>query len=498
MNTNTKKKFSDFIGREEEINILERMYASNKPELLALYGRRRVGKTFLIRQFFKDKKVVFFNTTGAKDGTLTEQLGHFNDQISKIFYNGIPLVAPKTWDEAFSLLTKVINETKAKKIILFFDEIPWMATRKSRLLQHLDYYWNQHWSNDKRIKLIICGSSASWIIKKVINNKGGLHNRTTQRIHLEPFNLQETKSYLNSLGVRLKNQQILLLYMVTGGVAYYLSNIKKGLSAAQIIENLAFNEKGILFDEFNNLFSSLFDQSEACIQIVQMLGKHPYGLGKRELLKSLGKSSMGGSGLKKLEELENAGFIMSFTPHYHKRQGIYYRLIDEYVLFYLKWIAPIRKSLQKKSLEKGNWQSMQQTPTWYSWLGYAFESVCYKHIFAIRKALSIPPDAIANAWRYVPRKGKPEQGAQIDLLFDRNDDAITICEIKYTEKPFTLTKDYMAALKRKLVVFKEQTRSRKQLFLAIISANGVKNNLHTEDNISGVVTLDDLFTQYPQ
>ena len=386
-----------------------------------------------------------------------------------------------------------------RKIVLFFDEIPWMMTKKSRLLQTLDYYWNQHWSNNKRVKLIICGSSASWIIKKVINDKGGLHNRITQKIHLAPFNLHETKSYLNSLGVQLKNQQILLLYMATGGVVYYLSFVKKGLSATQLIENLAFSEKGVLFYEFDNLFSSLFDQSEVFIKIVQMLSKHPYGLGKRELLKRLGKSSIGGSGIKKLEELEDAGFITSFTPHYHKRQGIYYKLIDEYVLFYLKWIAPIKKSLQKRLLEKGNWQGMQRTPAWYSWLGCAFEAVCYKHIFAIRKALSIPPDAIANAWRYMPRKDKSKYGgAQIDLLFDRNDDAITICEIKYTEKLFILTKEYMAVLKRKLDVFKEQTRSKKQLFIAIISANGIKNNFYAKDSIGGVVTLDDLFVQYPR
>lgn len=484
----------NLTGRKEELDILQQMYASNKPEFLALYGRRRIGKTFLVRQFFKDKKGAFFNVTGTKNGTFAEQLAHFRDQISKTFYNGVALATPKTWDEAFRLLTNTVEKLQAKKIVLFFDEIPWMATRRSRLLQNLDYYWNQYWSNDARIKLIICGSSASWIINKIINNKGGLHNRITRKIHLEPFNLRETKAYLSGLGVQLKNQQILLLYMVTGGVAYYLSNVEKGLSAAQLIEKIAFNEKSILFNEFDNLFSSLFDQADICVQIIQEIGKHQYGVGKRELLKKLGKAFMGSGGLKKLEELEEAGFIMSFTPLYHKRQGIYYRLIDEYVLFYLRWLAPIRQSLQKKSLEKDNWQSMQQTPAWYSWLGYAFESVCYKHISAIMKALSIPPGAVASAWRYVPRKGKAGQGAQIDLLFDRSDDTITICEIKYTEEPFTLTKEYVAALQRKLLVFKEQTRTKKQLFLAIISANGIKNNFYAEDIISsGVVTLDDLF-----
>ncbi len=496
MNTNTditKTDFKSLICRREEIDTLQQMYESNKPEFLALYGRRRVGKTFLIKQFFKDKKGIFFNVMGTKNGAFIEQLSHFSDQVGKAFYNGANLAPPKNWDDAFKSLTNAIEKAQAKKIILFFDEIPWMATRKSRLLQNLDYYWNQYWSSDARVKLIICGSSASWIINKVINNTGGLHNRITGSMHLDPFNLRETKSYLNSLGIQLTNQQILLIYMLTGGVAYYLSSVGKGLSAAQVIEKMAFDEKGILFNEFNNLFSSLFDQSDICVQIIKEIGKYQYGVGKTELLKKLGKAFMGDSGLKKLEELEEAGFIVSFTPHYHKRQGIYYKLIDEYIIFYLKWIMPIKKSLQKKALEKGNWQSVQQTPAWHSWLGYAFEAICYKHISAIRKALSISPGAVANTWRYVPKKGKTERGAQIDLLFDRDDDAITICEIKCTEEPFVLTKDYVVTLQRKLAVFKEQTRTKKQIFLAIVSASGVKNNFYAEDIISGVVTLDDLF-----
>jgi len=493
MNKNMQKKHVDFTGRAEEVDILMQLYESRKPEFMALYGRRRIGKTFLIRKVFEKKKCIFFNVTGTKNGPIAEQITHFCEQVGKVFYRGANLAAAKNWDEAFKLLTNAIKEERSKKIILFFDEIPWMATKKSRLLDNLDYYWNQHWSNDSRIKLIICGSSASWIVDKIINNKGGLHNRVTMRMRLEPFNLQETKAYLQNSGIQLKNQQILLIYMVTGGVAHYLSGIKKGLSAAQNIEMIAFNEKGILFDEFNNLFSSLFNNPDVCTQIVQAISGYQYGVGKRELLKSIGKSLVGDSGVKKLNELEEAGFIMSFTPHYHTRQGIYYRLIDEYITFYFKWLAPIKKSLQRKALEKGYWQSIQQTPAWYNWLGYAFESVCYKHLHVIRKALSIPPDAIANSWRYVPRKGELERGAQIDLLFDRNDDTITICEIKYTEEPFVLTKEYVDILKRKLAVFKEQTRTKKQLFLVIITANGLKNNFYAEDIVSGVVTLDDLF-----
>ncbi len=485
------------VGRFEEVKLLQQLFDSDRPEFLALYGRRRVGKTYLIRVYFEDKDIVFFNVTGLKNGSRAKQLTHFIQQIGKVFYGGASLIVPKKWDEAFKILTEAINkQAENKKIILFFDELPWMATKKSMLLQELDYYWNQYWSNDKRIKLIVCGSSASWIIHKIIKNKGGLHNRITRKIYLEPFSLSETKLFLDKQGINLKNQQILMIYMVTGGIPYYLSHIEKGLSAIQIIEKLAFTEKGILFDEFDNLFSSLFDHSDIYINLVKTIAGRRYGIGQRKLLKTVGIAAMGGVGIKALQNLEETGFIMSFMPYKHKRQGIYYRLIDEYSYFYLKWIAPVKRSLQKKSLEKGNWQAMQKSPEWHGWLGYAFEAVCYKHISAIRKALSISPDAIANSWRFVPRKGSKIRGAQIDLLFDRNDDSITLCEIKYNDEPFVITKDYVDNLNRKIEVFKEQTRTKKQLFLTFISVNGIKNNYYAEDMINGVVTLDDFFEDY--
>lgn len=485
---------SNLFGREDEVAILQHFFASNKAEFLAMYGRRRVGKTYLVRQFFEKKNAIFFNVTGTKEGSRAKQLLHFTQQIGKVFYGGVSLAVPHNWDGAFNTLTEAINkQAKNKRIILFFDELPWMATKKSMLLQELDYYWNQHWSNDKRIKLIVCGSSASWIIHKIINNKGGLHNRITRKICLEPFTLSDTKHFLSKRGIKLKNEQILMIYMVTGGIPYYLSYVDKGLSAAQIIEKLAFTEKGILLNEFDNLFSSLFEHSEIYIQLIKAIASRRYGIGQQELLKIMGTSAMGAVGIKALRELEETGFIISFMPHYHKRQGIYYRLIDEYTYFYLKWIAPIKKTLQRRSLNKGNWQAMQKTPEWHSWLGYAFEAVCYKHISVIRQALLISPDAIANSWRYIPRKNIKGRGAQIDLLFDRKDDVITLCEIKYSEEPFILTKEYVEVLKNKMEVFKEQTQTKKQLFLAFIATNGIKNNYYAEDMISGVVVLDDLF-----
>lgn len=482
------------IGRNEEIDLLENMYESNRPEFLAIYGRRRVGKTYLIRLFAETKKAVFFNITGIKDAPRSRQLETFAQQLSKVFYSGVPIVTPKNWGSAFQLLTDAANtHSKKKRIILFFDELPWLATPKSMLLQELDYYWNQHWSNDARIKLIVCGSNASWIIHKIINNKGGLHNRITQKIALEPFTLSETNEFLINQKITLKKQQLLMVYMVTGGIPYYLSYIEKGLSAAQIIEKIAFTKKSFLFSEFENLFSSLFDNAENYIKAIKIIASRRYGIGQQELLIMMGKSVMGSVGVNLLRNLEETGFIISFVPHEHKRQGIYYRLIDEYVYFYLKWIEPIKSTLQKNSMPAGYWLSKQQTSEWSIWLGYSFESFCLKHISLIRQALSIPPDAVAHSWRYVPRKNSDNRGAQIDLLFDRNDDAITICEIKYTEEPFTITKEYLDNLQKKMTVYKEQTGTKKQLFLAIISANGIKNNYYAEQIVSGIVTLEDFF-----
>ena len=484
----------EIFGRYEELKILEDIYLSKEPEFLAIYGRRRVGKTFLIRTFFEKKNCIFFDITGAKATKLSDQIKHFTKRIGKIFYKGAKLEAGKNWDETFELLTEAINSIeKNQKIVLFFDEFPWMATKNSKLLQNLDYYWNQHWSKDKRVKLIICGSSASWIIDKIVNNKGGLHNRLTHSIYLEPFNLSETKNFLFSKGIKLENRHILQLYMVLGGVPYYLNKIEKGLSATQNIEKLTFRKKSFLLGEFDNLFSSLFSDHEICIDFMREIALHIYGIGQESLLKKIGKSVQGKGGLQKLKSLQDAGFVMSFKPQFHKRKGIYYKVIDAYSLFYFRWIEPIKETLLQKSLTIGYWDKIKKQPAWNSWAGYGFESICYEHLAQISSALNLSPTAIPNTWRYVPTKGSQELGAQIDLLFDRDDDAITVCEIKYTDKPFVIDKEYAAKLLNKVKVFKDKTRTKKQIFIAMISANGIKKTIYSEELISGVVTLEDLF-----
>lgn len=483
----------DFSGRREEQLVLDEFFSSENPEFLAIYGRRRVGKTFLVRNFFKHKSCIFFNATGILNEPLSRQLIEFTKEISRTFFYGTELKEKNNWFDTFELLTDAINKQipKNKKVVLFFDEFPWMATPRSKLLQALDYYWNRYWSQDIRIKLIVCGSAASWIINNIVHNKGGLHNRLTKTLLLEPMSLSETKGMLHNLGAALNNKHISQIYMVTGGIPFYLSHITPGLSASQIIEKLAFSKNCLLLEEFDKLYSSLFHDAGIYIEMVRIIANNRYGISQEALFKKIKTISRGGSLVRKLKELENTGFIISFTPYKNKKKGIFYKVIDEYSLFYFHWIEPIKETLLKKGLRKGYWDKIMHSHSWYVWAGYSFEAICYKHLNQISKALDLSPTAIPNTWKYTSKKG--DQGAQIDLLFDRDDDAITICEIKYTNEPFAIDKEYAAKLRMKLEVFKNKTKTQKQLFLSIISANGIKKTMYSEEMVIGIVTLDDLF-----
>jgi AAA+ ATPase superfamily predicted ATPase len=482
------------LGRQDEITLLKEILYSLSPQFLAIYGRRRVGKTYLIRNYFSAKEeVVFFDATGLKSASMKDQLANFTDRVGEIFYNGVKLLPDKNWRSMFKTLTDAFKTiSQDKKIVIFLDEFPWMATNKSGLLQSLDYFWNQYWSKDNRVKLIICGSSASWILDKIINNKGGLHNRITASILLEAFKLKDTKQFLEAQGLNITNQQLVDLYMVTGGIPYYLTKFKKGLSVAQNIEQIAFRKNAFLLNEFDNLFSSLFDQSDIYVDIIRYITKNKSGVSQVEICKQVKDISTGGQATKKLRALEDTGFIKSFTPYTHNKKGIYYRVIDEFTLFYLKWIEPIKQTLFSTGVASHYWENQMQTQDWAIWSGYALESVCYKHLLQISNSLRINPTSVPNAWRYIPKKNSEDKGAQIDLLFDRPDNAITLCEIKYSNKPFTIDKEYADTLKRKIAVFQKQTKTKKQIFFSLIAANGVINNYYADSIISEIVTLNDL------
>ena len=467
------------FGREKEVSILQQAQDSVEAEMISVIGRRRVGKTFLIEQFFKDR--IIFHLTGAQNAPLEEQLENFAAKL------GDPDNRPKSWNKAFHLLQDFLGdklkEAEGKKVI-FLDELPWLATPKSGFLRALGYFWN-NWAARQNLIIVICGSAASWMIRKVVNHKGGLHNRITKRIHLHPFTLGETEKYLKSRQIFFDRYQIIQLYMATGGVPHYLKEIRGGLSAVQNIENMCFSETGLLRNEFSRLYSSLFVHSENHIAIIKALGNRRQGLTRPQLVE-ISKVAEGGTMARTLEELIQSGFISSYRPFGKKKKEKLYRLTDEYSLFYLHFIE------DKEHEGENIWHHISQTQTFKIWSGYTFESICLKHIPQIKKAMSIAGIYSISGSFY--KKGtNDEDGAQIDLLIDRNDLTISLFEIKFHTETFSLTKSYTEKLREKMRIFRETTKTKKQLFWVFISTFGLKPNQYSTSIIAQSLTMDDLF-----
>lgn len=410
---------------------------------------------------------------------------NFKIELEKVGNNVLPIETPKNWFDAFILLIKHLESSgNSRQKVVFFDELPWLATNRSGFLRALSYFWNS-WADRQNVIVIICGSAASWMIQKVVNHKGGLHNRITRRIFLKPFNLSETEAFLESKNIFLDRYQILQIYMAMGGIPHYLDAVEEGLSATQNIDQICFSDSGLLNREFSRLYSALFDNSENHITIIRALSTKNQGMTRQELIKNT-KFSDGGGLTKVLEELTESGFISKYYPFGKKKRKLIYRLTDEYSLFYLNFME------NKTHEEDTVWQKLSQTQTYKTWSGYAFESICLKHIPQIKKALSIAGIYSESASFY--QKGeKKMEGAQIDLVIDRNDQVINLFEIKFYNEEFTISKEYADKLRKKMSVFRLVTKTKKQLFYMMITTFGLKKNQHSIGLIVNDLTIDDLF-----
>lgn len=473
------------IGRKKEQEILQETLNSSEAEMVAIIGRRRVGKTFLIKKTFE--KQLIFEVTGLQNAPLSEQLENFVFKIREWSKSKVIATTPKSWLKAFMLLITCLEEHNFKeKKVVFLDELSWLATHKSGFLRALGFFWNS-WAVNKNIIVVICGSAASWMINKVVNHRGGLHNRITKRIQLQPFTLAETKEYLQNKNINFKNYQIVQLYMAMGGVPHYLKEIRGNRSVPQNIDDICFANLGLLRTEFDNLYFSLFDNAENHIKIIRGLAKHSQGLTRKKIIAATNLPE-GGSTTRLLNELIHSGFISVYYPFGKQKKNKLYRLTDEYSLFYLQFIE------NTKHDGGGTWQQFSQNQQYKIWSGYAYESICLKHIPQIKKALSIGGVYSLSSSFY--KKGTATQkGTQIDLLIDRNDHVINLFEIKFYNKIFTISKEYAQKLKDKMDVFEEASKTRKQLFLTLITTFGLKHNEHSLGLINEALELKDLFEE---
>lgn len=467
------------IGREKEIVLLNKKFESSQSEFVALYGRRRIGKTFLVRNVFEDK--FLFSLSGVAQSNLKQQLANFNMAMQKQH----PLPSRKlaeNWMEAFQQISELAEKSRSKKKVIFIDELPWLDTARSNFIQALEHFWNSWASARKDILLVVCGSAASWMINKLINNKGGLHNRVTQKIRIEPFTLKECEDFLISKKIKFTHYQLVQLYMVLGGIPFYWNALEKGLSVPQNIDKLCFDSNGTLLNEFTTLFKSLFDKAEKHELIVKVLAKKTKGLTREEITKESGVPT-GGYLTLLLDELEESGFIRRYIPFGKKERNSLYQLSDFFSLFHLKYING------HKVFGKDHWMKMIDHPTYRAWSGYAFEQVCLAHVPQIKKALGV--EGVATevcSWRSTQSK----KGAQIDLVIDRRDGVINLFEMKFSTGAFAIDKKYDEELRNKETTFRNETQTKKAVTLSMLTTYGLEENIYS-GNIEIDLTMDVLF-----
>ncbi len=469
------------VGRKREKDCLMRCLESKRPEFVVVYGRRRVGKTFLVKEFFN--KQFSFYTTGLTDEKTKGQLRAFHESLNA--YGYVRKELPKDWFEAFSELRqfleseKVYREPINNKRVVFLDELPWMDTAKSDFKSALEYFWNSWASSQEDLVLIVCGSATSWIITNLLTDKKGFHNRVTRRIRLLPFSLAECEELYELNDIVMTKSQMIESYMVFGGIPYYLNLFDSRLSLAQNIDELCFKKYGDLHNEYYNLFYSLFSKPEKHMAILEKLSGKKEGLTRTELSK---EAEIGGGSVltKNLRELEECGFIRKFNDYAKEENDALYQLTDPFTLFAIRFI-------EKKQFD--SWNSYVNSPGYNSWRGNSFEIVCLNHIGQIKQLLGISGiETNEFAWR----SSKSENGAQIDLIIDRKDGVINLCEMKYTNDEYALDQEEHDKIIKRMTLFQKESETKKAIHITLISGNGYKRNKYS-GIVQNVIQGDDLF-----
>lgn len=479
-------KADKLIGRERECEELKWAMDSHRSELVVLYGRLRVGKTFLVRRFFSDNYC--FHYVGAHNQKKAMQLQNFRESLMRYSsQNDIP--ALQNWHDAFLQLEKYLESCNEKRKVVFFDEMPWMDTQGSDFVTELEYFWANWVQNRDDIVFIACGSATSWMKEKIEDNQGGLHNRITHRIYLRPFYLSETKAYLEDHGFEWDDYQILQCYMLFGGVPYYLSLLRPYLSLPENVDALIFRRGGDLSNEFKELYNALFRSADRYIAIVKLLSTKRQGFLRGEIEKATGFS--GGGLTKMLDNLERCDFIISYGQYGNKSRQTLYRLADFYTLFYLRYVE------NNQSRDEQYWQHHFSDRSVEAWEGFTFEEVCLRHLPHIKFGLGISGMATeSSAWRFIPAQDDQRKGAQIDLVIKRADKVIHLVEMKFSESPFIITKDYEQRLRDRKNLFMEVNKLQRGPVHTFITPMGIARGIHAS-LVHSQLTAKDLFASLP-
>lgn len=465
------------IGRYREKQQLDDALTSERSELVAVYGRRRIGKTFLIREYLM--KYMFFTVTGLSSDNKEAQLKNFMLKLHEIKLNFNLEKQADDWLEAFYFLKLVIQKVKVtkKKKVIFIDEFPWMDTQRSGFLPAFENFWNDFCTTRNDLVVVICGSAASYMVHKIIQNKKGLSKRITKTIQLKPFTLQETNEFFKYKKFPMEKLELLKIYMVFGGIAEYLENIKKGESSVVAINRMCFEENAYLENEFEEVFKSLFEENSYHHKIMLALAKNSKkGIRRDELLEDLNVSS-GGRISDALNDLLYAGFVLKYEAYFQNKKVKLYRIYDEFCLFYIQFMEKFKGS---------SFTQIYQKQAYITWCGFAFETICLKNSLAIKKAMKCEQIQSSNySWS--------NSSTQIDLVIERNDGIVQLCEIKFYNDEFVINEAYLQQLRKKEQEFRRSTNTKKGIQTVMISTWGVNENKYSQAILAHNITMDCLF-----
>ena len=478
---------STIIGRKEECAELERLYRSDRPEFVAVYGRRRVGKTFLVKQVLKNR--ITFQHTGVSPVDQKDAKNRLKTQLESFYYSLLNhgmegFAMPSSWMEAFYQLEQLLLKLDdGSRQVVFIDELPWMDTPRSGFLPAFENFWNGWCSGRDNMMLVVCGSATSWILGNLSRNKGGLYGRLTNEIKLMPFTLKECEEYFASEGIEMSRYDIVQSHMVFGGIPYYLSYFRKGISFEGNTDRILFGRNPHLKDEFNRLFKAIFGNSEDCKKIVRLLATKHKGYTREEIAKHTGLP-LGGGLTDTLAALAESDFILRYIPYKQPGNVEHYKLIDNFCLFWLKYVEP-------NSTDISFMTDNITAEVMRSWRGVAFEEVCWQHIKQIRHALGIGGiKSSLSAWSI--RGDGEREGAQIDLLIRRADNVVNLCEMKFASSEYSVTKEEEMKLRNRIEALKETLSAKQTVHLTLITTYGVAYGKHA-GIIQKQVIMDDLF-----
>ena len=474
------------VGRKREMEELRNLYESNKAEFVAIYGRRRVGKTFLVKEMFQDKMTFYHSGLSPFDKerkiSMRDQLEAFYASLQR--YGMEESSCPKSWMEAFRLLGELLDQIDdGKRQLIFIDELPWMDTPRSKFLMAFEHFWNTWGAWHDRVMLIVCGSATSWMLDNLINSKGGLYDRLTWQIKLSPFTLGECKEFFNAKNIMLSTYDIVECYMILGGIPYYLNYLQRGKSIAQNIDLLFFDRNAKLASEFQRLFGSLFVNPDDYMKIVRLLAKRHTGYTRDEITSNLGMTS-GGTFTRMLESLVASDFIVSYHPFGISQKEIRYKLCDSFCLFYLRFVDGHNRQ------DESFWLHHQNAPQLNAWRGLAFEQVCFAHVFKIKKALGVEGVASSES-ALIIRGDEEKRGAQIDMLIVRDDRVVNLCEMKFLSKAFEPKTEDEQTLRERIATVQELLSFKHTVHLTLVTTVGLKANVHN-GVFQHIITIDQL------